>query len=195
MYEVFFENINKKVALTNKEQEAMKPFLISKKLSKNKFLLQEGDDCKFIAFVLKGALRQYSQHHSGSIHIVQFAIEGWTIGDLYSFLTGENSDYNIDALEDSELVLIERNAHEQMLKIFPKYETYTRLQITNAYIAMQKRLNAANSLALEERYVQFTTLYPSIAQRVPQHMIASYLGIQPATLSRIRKKMSVGNGA
>lgn len=190
MYELFFSSFRNKVALTEEEEEKIRAYLTNKKLRKNQYLLQDGDDCKFVAFVEKGALKQYSVDAQGSIHIVQFAIEGWTVSDLYSFLTGEPSTYNIDAIEDSELVLISRRAHEEMLLTIPKYETYTRLQITGAYLAMQKRLNAIISLSLEERYTEFISLYPSVLQRVPQHMVASYLGLQPETLSRIRRRIS-----
>jgi CRP-like cAMP-binding protein len=190
MYEFFFQNFNKKITLTQEEQEIIKDYLTPKKLRKKQYLLQDGDACKFIAFVEKGALREYSVDEKGSEHIIQFALEGWTISDLYSFLTGEPSVYNIDALEDSELVLINKAAHEEMLLKVPKYESYTRLQLTGAYIAMQKRLTSIIGSSLEERYENFNTLYPEIVQRVPQHMIASFMGLQPETLSRIRRKIS-----
>ncbi len=190
MYELFFQNFNKKITLTQEEQEIIKDYLTPKKLRKKQYLLQDGDACKFIAFVEKGALREYSVDEKGSEHIIQFALEGWTISDLYSFLTGEPSVYNIDALEDSELVLINKAAHEEMLLKVPKYESYTRLQLTGAYIAMQKRLTSIIGSSLEERYENFNTLYPEIVQRVPQHMIASFMGLQPETLSRIRRKIS-----
>lgn len=190
MYELFFQEFNKKVMLTPDEQDIIRPYLTLKKLRKKQYLLQEGDVCKFIAFVEKGALRQYSLDENGNERIIQFALEGWTTSDLYSFLTNENASYHIDALEDSELVLISKSAHEELLQKVPKYETYTRLQITGAYIAMQKRLTSIISSSLEERYSSFTTLYPNIVQRVPQHMIASYMGLQPETLSRIRRRIS-----
>ncbi len=190
MYELFFQSFNEKISLTAEEQASIKNYLTPKKLRKKQYLLQEGDICKTIAFVEKGALREYSVDETGGEHIIQFALEGWTIADLFSFLTGEAATYNIDALEDAELVLISKSAHEEMLQKFPKYETYTRLQITGAYLAMQKRLNSINSLSPEGRYLDFITLYPNIVQRVPQHMIASYMGLQPETLSRIRRKIS-----
>lgn len=190
MYELFFQEFNKKVMLTPDEQDIIRPYLTLKKLRKKQYLLQEGDVCKFIAFVEKGALRQYSLDENGNERIIQFALEGWTSSDLYSFLTGETASYHIDALEDSELVLISKSAHEELLLRVPKYETYTRLQITGAYIAMQKRLTAIISSSLEEQYASFITLYPNIVQRVPQHMIASYMGLQPETLSRIRRRIS-----
>lgn len=190
MYELFFQKLNEKVPFTEEDQEIIKNYLTPKKLRKKQYLLQEGDVCKVIAFVEKGALRSYSVDDKGNEHIIQFAIEGWTISDLYSFLTGEPATYNIDALEDSELVIINKSAQEELLQKCPKYATYTRLQITGAYLAMQKRLTSLISLPLEDRYINFMNLYPNIAQRVPQHMIASYMGLKPETLSRLRKKLA-----
>jgi len=190
MYERFFKNFNSKVNLSKEEQDVIQNFLTPKKLRKKQYLLQDGDPCKFLAFVEIGALRSYSIDEKGNEHIIQFALENWTISDLYSFLTDEPSIYNIDALEDSELVLISKTAHEELLLKVPKYETYTRLQLTGAYIAMQKRLTSIIGSSLEERYANFNALYPDIVQRVPQHMIASFMGLQPETLSRIRRKIA-----
>jgi len=190
MYELFFQQFNEKVPLTPEEQETIKTFLTPKKLRKKQYLLQEGDICKYIAFVEKGALKSYVIDEAGTERITQFALEGWTISDLYSFLTGEPATYHIDAIEDAELVLISKAAHEELLQKVPKYETYIRLQITGAYIALQRRLTSIISLPIEERYKNLTTLYPTIVQRVPQHMIASYMGLTPETLSRVRGRVS-----
>jgi len=190
MYELFFKKLSEKIAFTQDEQAIIKTYLTPKKLRKKQYLLQEGDVCKVIAFVEKGALREYSISENGAEHIIQFALEGWTISDLYSFLTGEPATYNIDALENSELVLISKAAQEELLKKVPKYETYTRLQLTGAYLAMQKRVTSIISLSLEQRYANLTSVYPNIIQRVPQHMIASYMGLTPETLSRVRRKMT-----
>lgn len=190
MYELFFQNFNKKVALTQEEETFIKTYLTPKKLRKKQYLLQEGDVCKSIAFIEKGALKAYSIDDTGNEHIIQFGIEGWIISDLYSFLTGEPATYNIDAIEDSELVLINKSAHEELLRKLPKYETFTRLNITGAYLAMQKRLTSIIGSPLDERYANFTTTYPEIVQRVPQHMIAAYMGLTPETLSRIRRRIS-----
>jgi CRP-like cAMP-binding protein len=189
MYEIFFQTLRNKVPFTDQELDTIKTYLKPKKLRKKQYLLQEGDICKFIAFVEKGALRSYTVDEKGVEHIIQFALEGWNISDLYSFLTAEPATYNIDALEDSELVLISKAAHEELLQTMPKYETWMRIQITGAYIAMQRRLTSIISLSLEERYAYFTSLYPDIVKRVPQHMIASYMGLTPETLSRVRRKM------
>jgi CRP-like cAMP-binding protein len=190
MFEVFFNKLDEAVNFTEEEKKIFQTYLTPKKLRKKQYLLQEGDVCKFIAFVEKGALRSYSIDEKGNEHIIQFALEGWTISDLYSFLTGEPAVYTIDALEDSELIMISKSSYEELLQKFPKYERYMRLQLTGAYIAMQRRLTSIISLPLDERYQNLTAAYPNIVQRVPQHMIASYMGLTPETLSRVRKKMS-----
>jgi len=190
MYERFFLAFREKVALNSEEEALIQQYLTPKKLRKKQYLLQEGDVCKYIAFVEKGALKSYTVDESGNESIMQFALEGWTIADLYSFLTGEPATYNIDALEDAELVLISEAAHEALLQQLPKYETYIRLQITNAYIALQKRITSIISQPLDERYQCFVEQYPEIVQRVPQHMIASYMGLTPETLSRVRRKIN-----
>lgn len=192
MYKLFFRNFNQKILLTGEEELQMKEYLTYRKLRKRQYLLQEGDICKHIAFIERGILRAYSVDESGNEHIIQFGLEGWAIADLYSFITAEPSTYNIDVIEDAELVLISKSAQDELLLKMPKYETFTRLNITGAYLAMQRRLTSIISASVEERYAGFLTLYPNIAQRVPQHMIASYMGLTPETLSRVRRRISSG---
>ena len=189
MYDLFFQKFNEAVTLSKEEHELVKKHLTPKKLRKKQYLLQEGDVSKFVAFVEKGVLRSYSIDEKGGEHIIQFAIEGWLISDLSSFITGKPATYTIDALEECELVLISRSAHEELLRTLPKYETWIRLLITGAYIALQRRITSIISLSLEDRYKAFVEIYPNIVQRVPQHMIASYMGLTPETLSRVRKKI------
>ncbi|QHT71718.1 Crp/Fnr family transcriptional regulator [Rhodocytophaga rosea] len=190
MYEVFFQSFNNKVPLTLEEQAQITKYLTPKKLRKKQYLLQEGDVCKSIAFVEKGVLRAYSVDDASMEYIIQFGLEGWIISDLYSFLTAEPATYNIDAIEDCELVLISKRSHEELLQTMPKYETFTRLNVTGAYLAMQRRLTSIISSSVEQRYEDFMAIYPHIAERVPQHMIASYMGLQPETLSRVRRRIA-----
>ena len=191
MYDRYFKCFNKRVLLTDDERELVKSFLTIKKIRKRQYLLQEGDVCKSVAFVEKGALRLYRVSDDGTEHIVQFAIDGFFMTDLYSFLTNEPSIYNIDAIEDSELVMITRKASDELRKLSPKYQEFIFQETTDAYIQMERRISSSISLNLEERYKEFTEKYPNIIQRLPQHMIASYLGLTPETLSRVRKRISI----
>ena len=190
MYEMFFKKVNEKVSLTSEEEEICKTFLVPKKVRKKQYILHEGDVCKYEVFVEKGTLRSYTIDEKGNEHIVQFAIEGWWTSDMYSFITGEPSVYNIDVLEDSELLLLSNPSQEELLQKVPKFERYQRLLVQAAYIALQRRLVLSLSQTAEEKYTRLLNTYPDIIRRVPQHMVASYLGITPETLSRIRKQIS-----
>lgn len=191
MFDLLFKTINEKINLSKEEQMLCATFFTRKRLRKKQYLLQQDDVCKYTAFVEKGVLRSYTIDDKGYEHIVQFALEGWWISDIYSFLTGEPSSYNIDALEDAELLLLTKSSNEAMLEKVPKMERYFRLLTQNALIAMQRRLVGSLSQSAEEKYNIILATYPHIIQKVPQHMIASYLGITPETLSRIRKQMSL----
>jgi len=191
MFELLFQKFDEKVNLTEEEKELSKTFFAPKKLTKKQYLLPEGDPYRSIAFVEKGMLRLYAIDEKGAEHVVQFAFEGWWIADQYSFLTGEPSIYTIDALEDCELLLLTKQAEDQLLEKIPKMEKYFRILLQNNLIATQRRLMSSLSHSAEEKYLELVTSCPTIPQRVPQHMMASYLGITPETLSRIRKQMSL----
>jgi len=189
MFEQLFKSIGERVTLNEEEHEICKTFFTPRKLRKRQFLLQNGDICKVNAFVEKGIMRSFTVDEKGNEHIIQFAAEGWWISDLYSFLTGEISTYNIEALENCELLLLSRTASEELLSTVPKFESYQRILLQGAYIAMQRRITSSLNQTAEEKYQEILKAYPDIIQRVPQHMVASYLGITPETLSRIRKQM------
>jgi CRP-like cAMP-binding protein len=195
MFEILFQKFDEKIKLTEEEKELCKTFFIPKKIRKRQYLLQEGDVNKYAAFVEKGMLRSYSIDNKGNEHIVQFAFEGWWISDPYSFLTGEPSTYTIDALEDSELLLLTKPAEEQLMERLPKLERYFRLLLQNNMISSQRRLVGSLSQSAEERYFDLIGSCPTIPKRVPQHMMASFLGITPETLSRIRKQISERKGS
>ena len=190
MYECYFHHFNKRVPLTAEERELIQNYLTLKKLRKRQYLLQEGDVCKSVAFVEKGALRLYKVTEDGTEHIVQFALEGQFLTDLYSFFVNEPSIYNIDSIEDSELVLITRSASDELRKLSSKYQEFIFQETSEAYIQLERRMTSVISLSLQERYQELTTHYPNIIQRLPQHMVASYMGLTPETLSRVRKKIS-----
>lgn len=191
MFEVLFDNIAKKVVLSTEEQQLLQTFFIPKKLRKKQYLLQEGDVAKYLAFVEKGFLRSYTVDEKGNEHIIEFAFEGWWMGDSYSMLTGEPSTYNIDALEDCELLLLTKQAEDEMMEKIPKMERFFRLLLQNHLIATNRRLVSSLSNTAEEKYNQLIQACPTIPHRVPQHMMASFLGITPETLSRLRKQIAI----
>jgi len=191
MYDRYFQEFCKKIPLLEEEQEFIKTYLTVKKIRKRQYLLQEGDICKYVAFVEKGALRLYRVNEDGSEHIVWFALEGAFMTDLYSFLTNEPCTYNIDAIEDSELVLITKAASDELRKRSPQYQEFIFQATSEAYIQLEKRITSTISLSVEERYKELTSNYPDIIQRLPQHMIASYMGLNPETLSRVRRRISI----
>ncbi len=190
MFDILFASINQRVHLSPKEQDEIVPFFIQKKLKKRQYLLQQDDVAKYVAFVSKGLLRLWASDDKGNEHIVQFALEGWWITDMYSFLTAEPSGYCIDAIEDSELLLLTREANDALLDKVPKMERYFRILTQNSMVSMQRRLMGSFRETAEEKYLKLLAKYPDVVQRVPQHMIASYLGVKPETLSRTRKAIA-----
>ena len=190
MFEQLFENISNKITITEREKEICRSLFIPKKLRKRQYLLQQGDVSKYTAFVEKGLLRSYVIDDKGAELIMQFAPEGWWINDMYSSITGEPAEQHIDAIEDSELLLLTNQAYDELLQQAPVFERFFRLLIQNSFVALQRRLKGNIIQTAEEKYKNFIQLYPNIVQRVPQHNIASFLGITPESLSRIRKQMA-----
>jgi CRP-like cAMP-binding protein len=139
-------------------------------------------------FINKGCMRSYKVDSKGQEHIVMFGIEGWWISDFYSFLTETPAIQHIDALEDSEVFCIDKPDLEKLYTTVPKFERFFRIILQNAYISSQQRSLSDISETAEERYIAFINKYPTLEQRVPQHQIASYLGMTPETISRIRKQ-------
>jgi CRP-like cAMP-binding protein len=160
-----------------------------KKLKKKAFLLRAGEVCKHFAFVLAGALRMYSVDEKGGEHVLSLGVENWWIGDRESCVLLTPSRYYVEALEDASLLLITHAQMQELRRTVPAMAEFMRGLDRRHDIATQKRLEAAISSTAEERYVAFLAQQPSYEQRFPQHLIASYLGILPETLSRIRAKL------
>src|SRR5918993_991699 len=152
MFELLYKKINEIVSLNETEFEELKTLFVIKKLRKRQYLLQEGDICKYQAFVERGILRSYTVDEKGAEHILQFASEGWWLADLSSYLTGEPSVFNMDALEDAELLLINQESWNLSMQKFPQLEHYFRILIQNHLVATQKRLMQSLAETAEEKY-------------------------------------------
>lgn len=190
MFELLRKHIENRVQLSDEEFEIIKTYFIPKKLRKKQFLLNEGEVCRYIGFVNSGCLRIYSIDNKGLEHIVQFAIKDWWVSDLNSFLSGKPAEFNIDVLQDSELLLLEKEARDELLDKCPKMERFFRILIESNHVANNQRIVDSLSTSAEERYLKFIQTYPKLFEIVPQNQIASYLGITPQSLSRIRKELS-----
>lgn len=189
MFEVlfnYFENKSGKT-LSDEERNQIEQKFKPKKLRKRHYLLQEGEVCKFSGFIVSGASRMFSIDEKGREHIVRFGVEGWWMCDSESYTSGEPSTFFIEMLEDTELLLITWEHIQELIAAVPAVAMATKAMDKQSFISSQKRIHSAISLTAEERYEDLVKTYPSFVLRFPQNMIASYLGVSPETLSRIRK--------
>lgn len=187
-----FQNINQYVTrtvnLTSEETALFNSILEYRKVPKKTRMLQAGDICNFEAYVIKGCIREYIIDENGAEVTLQFATEDWWISDLASFQDRTPCDMYIETLEDSELLILTRDSKEHLLTRIPKLERMFRLMLQRHLVVIQRRLYQTISRTAMEKYLEFIRRYPTIPQRVPQHYIASYLGISPEFLSKLRTK-------
>ena len=186
MHELILENISRFIQLEPQETDYFISILHTKKLRKRQHVLHEGEICRYEYFVNKGCLRAYHVDDKGLEHVAQFAIEDWWTGDMYSFLTSTPARLNIDAIEDSEMIYFDKPSLEKLYIEVPKFERFFRMLVQNAFIATQRRVIETVSMNADQRYCNFIERYPKMEQRLPLKQIASYLGITPESLSRIR---------
>ncbi|GGH03219.1 Crp/Fnr family transcriptional regulator [Pedobacter zeae] len=189
MHETLFKYIEDKSGMTldSNEKILIAEKFKAKKFRKRQYLLQEGDVCKYAGFVVRGAARMFSVNDKGQEHIVRFGVEGWWLGDPESYTQGTPTQFHIELLEDSDLLLITWDQFQELNATIPAVAATLKSMDKQSFIASQKRIHAAISLSAEERYEELMKSYPSFILRFPQNMVASYLGISPETLSRIKK--------
>jgi CRP-like cAMP-binding protein len=187
---IFLDHISRYIQLTSDEQSIFLSKVKFRKYLKGQFVVQNGDVCRHENFVVSGCLKTFYIDNEGHEHIVMFAIEDWWTADLGSFITQTPADLNVQCLEDSELIQITYSDLQQLYTEIPKLERFFRIIIQNAFVAAQKRIVKNLSLPAMERYIQFREQYPKIEQRVPQYMVASYLGITKEFLSKIRTQLA-----
>jgi CRP-like cAMP-binding protein len=190
MFDVLYQYLAERMPLTEAQFAAVQSLFLPKHLKKGELLLREGEVAKYGAFVAKGCLRSYVIDNKGKEHVVQFAPETWWLTDINSIVNKVPTLYFMDAVEPSEVLLLDAQGQHRLIEAIPGFQASFHLGRQTHSTVKDHRIIASLSATAEERYQHFLHTYPSIAQRVPQHMLASYLGIAPETLSRIRKRWS-----
>lgn len=164
-----------------------------KEVVKDEYLLQPNEFCSAIFFVEKGLLRQFSLDEKGKEHILTFAPENWFVTDRESSYFNKPSRYFIQALENTRVAVLDDRFIQQMSQTFPTFSNFNTTLLHNNIRSLQNRINLLLSASAEDRYLQFIKMYPDILLRVPQSMVASYLGIAPESLSRVRRELAQKN--
>jgi len=185
-FEVFKQYMSRYVKLTDEELERIKEVCTYKKLRKQQYLLQEGDVWKLHVFIVNGCLRTYSIDEKGEEHIVGFGIDNWWVGDRESLKSGKPSNFNIDAVNKSEVILITDRDFNKLCEEIPAFNEMINTILDRSFIVAQRRILSFISHSAEEKYLAFFEMYPKFATCIPKNMIASFLGITRETLSRIR---------
>jgi CRP-like cAMP-binding protein len=188
MVEPFIQYLKEKGELTPLDLDVVDKVSNFKKIRKNQYLLEEGETSNFIGFVVKGSFRLFRVGEDGQEHIMRFAIENWWISDFASFMNGQPSACYIEAMEDSELILITKDNWEHLLETVPKFRRMNDQLGAKNFEAHQNRIYSNISESAEIRYENFVKQFPTIYNRIPLYMIASFLGLTRETLSRIRKQ-------
>lgn len=193
MIENYQKFLKEKVALSDSEILMLTASLSSKTYRKGDFLLHAGEVCAYAFFVEKGLLRSFTTDETGKEHIIQFGPENWFVTDRSSAYFNEPSDFAIEAIEDTTVVLIDAAFISQASVKYPSFMHFNEKALQSHIRQLQKRINLLLSATAEKRYLDFIRLYPDLTLRVPQWMIASYLGITPESLSRVRKELAKNN--
>lgn len=181
--------IGKRITLSPSESEYLISMFKPRSIRAGRYLLMDGDVCKYLSFVVKGCLKTFYLDDHATEHILDFLVEDWWADDLYSFLTQSASKYHIKAIEDTELLQITKNNLEILYDKIPKIERYFRILFQNAYISQREQINLNLSASAEKRYKLFVGQKPYAEKRFTQKDIASYLGVTPQFFSLMKRKL------
>jgi CRP-like cAMP-binding protein len=185
--DLILQNLARHILLTKQEEGRFISVLKNKKIKRKQFLSQEGDISRGPVFVIDGILRSYTVDKNGFEHILQFAPPGWWIADMQSLITQQPGTLSIDAIDDSEIVMLPKNELDNLYKDIPAFERLFRILAENALVTLQQRLLDNLSLSAKERYSNFCKTYPSLIECLPQKQVASYIGVTPEFLSKMLK--------
>ncbi len=181
--------INTFVSLTSEEVAILEGHVKCRTYLKGQYIVQQGDICKYESFIISGCVKMFFIDNDDHEHVVMFGIENWWTADLGSFISQEPADYNVQCLEKTKVAQIYFQTLEELYFKIPKLERFFRIIIQKAYVASQKRIVRNLSMSAKDKYLLFRSQYPDIEQRVPQYLIASYIGITKQFLSKIRAEL------
>jgi CRP-like cAMP-binding protein len=188
MSQVLLDHIRRFTTVTDEEYATILGYFNVRTIRKKENLLKEGQICRKSYFVTKGILRKFFISQKGIEQTTEFAIESWWMTDNFSFLNESKSEFYIQAVERTELLELSREHHDRLLQQHPLMEKYFRCVYQKAYAASQMRIKYMHDFSREALYHHFSRLQPEFLQRVPQYLVASYLGFTPEYLSEIRRK-------
>jgi len=190
MFNLLIQNLQKHITLTDTDVEQISAAMQVKKVRKNQLIIEPPEHCNTEHFISKGCLRLYFLDEQGIEHTLAFATEGWWITDLESFFTGDPAKYHVEALEDGEIFVLKKDKLEELFQTVPALNTYFRKLYQNSIISLNERLLNVISTTADQRYIRFVKKYPALENRLPQYLIASYLGVTPEFLSKIKARMA-----
>jgi len=191
--ELLYEKIKEYVTAEDQDLNLIDAYFQHQKIKKGTLLNKDGEVTRHAIFVVKGLFRTFIIDEQGVEHILQFSMPGWWTGNLASLLSGKPSRFFVEALEDAEILIISKDAWNSLLEKAPFYLDYHRKLVERSLIATQDRLLEAYSVDARKKYLHLLETFPDILQRVPQYMIASYLGMSRETLSRVRRQLARKN--
>jgi CRP-like cAMP-binding protein len=189
-YSSFLNYINNYINLTEKEIAILRSNTNYKKYLKGDYIVQQGAVCKHTNFIISGCTKNFYVDQQGQEHIVTFAIENWWSADLSSFITQTPSDFNVKCIEATEVIQFTYQNQDEIFQNIPKMETLFRKLLEKALVSSQKRIVNNFSLSAKDQYLYFKKQFSTIEQRVPQYMVASYLGITKEFLSKIKTELA-----
>ncbi|PKF73807.1 Crp/Fnr family transcriptional regulator [Chryseobacterium sp. PMSZPI] len=185
----FKAHLNKFITVNEEEYISILSFFDTLKVKKKQNLMQDGEICRHMYFVVEGCLRKFFINEKGVEHTTQFAIENWWITDTFAYERQLQTDFNIQAVEPSVILTIDSKSQELLFEKHPVMEKYFRIIYQRAYAASERKIRYLYEYSREELYVHFSTLYPWFIQRIPQYLVASFLGFTPEYLSEIKAKL------
>lgn len=187
-------SVSRHITLSREEESYFLSLLTEAKIKRKEFLLREGEVCDFSAFIVAGCLRGYTIDGNGFEHILQFAPPDWWITDMYSLITRKPGSLFIDAMERTDALLLSYSNREKLCAHVPKFERFFRILAENSLVSNRQRIIDNLSLTAKQRYEKFCKVYPTIFATIPQKHVASYIGVTPEFLSKLRSERNAGSG-